>query len=416
MLPVEIWAYIATYGADVLGRLLLTIHGLAKYMNEHHMLDEDSPIIRGYVTTVYDSNAKMEVIRGSDDRPWLKHGKYYLANTIYNFRFGKLHGVAYRDDNPYKEWDNGKLLWHQHRNYVRLPNGILFAYPWTYECQGFVPIGTRISGTHAMIYTVRENQLADVFASTAYEFPVDKQHKARCISVNISGEYGKKCCRSNTQWTRIGIDNNGFTFVAANGYQISVSNTIRIYRVTKDFRVSITGKTFSVYMSAMNFTFEVKSVRRNGRNIRITGSQGELFSYRESDAINVYARASNGQAHIKRVGSHYIYNSIRADQIDQTMRTDRHEQFAWRRGSLEHKVTYRRRPATDEIPERCDRYYYCKRRDCNSLIIEDAKYYIYIDKLDKNIERVSINGRMRGKDRDEFFIDGRLVDAPADIL
>src|SRR5690606_28376927 len=52
-LPVEIWAHIASYGADILGRLLLTIKDLNRYLHDHCMLDDDSPMFQGYLREVY---------------------------------------------------------------------------------------------------------------------------------------------------------------------------------------------------------------------------------------------------------------------------------------------------------------------------------------------------------------------------
>src|SRR5690606_39248353 len=76
------WAVIASYHAPNLGPLMLTIRGLADYLNYYGMLAADSPFMRGFVRVVYKHWSfftAVERIEGSPDRAWLRHGIRYEA-------------------------------------------------------------------------------------------------------------------------------------------------------------------------------------------------------------------------------------------------------------------------------------------------------------------------------------------------
>lgn len=138
-LPVEIWAQIASYGADILGRLLLVVGGLNDYLHKYRMLDDNAPLMRGFITQVYDHKEGMriaEVIRGAADRPWVPHGKalkYTAGNEIRSHVYyrGRKHGPVTRFLNAHSAgeiigaWENGRHVWSKRGAYIAEPRGIL---------------------------------------------------------------------------------------------------------------------------------------------------------------------------------------------------------------------------------------------------------------------------------------------------
>lgn len=76
VLPVEIWALIASYHAPTMGRLMLVVKGLAEYLKP--FMDPESDLMRGFVRTVYTWKHKVIAesrIEGSPGKTWLRHGK-----------------------------------------------------------------------------------------------------------------------------------------------------------------------------------------------------------------------------------------------------------------------------------------------------------------------------------------------------
>lgn len=127
MLPIEIWVLIASQSAQVLGRALLAIPGLARYLREHNLLRplQDSFARRVEVKKTHGHKVYYVLPNGT------RHGLYehfkkdgYVRRVYY--LEGQKHGIETCSRAPEAtKWKRGQIVWQQRGQIVCFRDRVL---------------------------------------------------------------------------------------------------------------------------------------------------------------------------------------------------------------------------------------------------------------------------------------------------
>lgn len=370
-IPIEIWAHIASFGGDVLARLLFVIKGLNDYLRKYHML-EDSPLIQSFVHTVYFYEFRLktvQMITGSPGKRWVKHGRDHWG---VNYRFGKEHGELRIGDTK-RIWDNGRLIYEQSQD-VKTPEGILM--------EGrFYPVGKRI---------FFDTHWSDVC-------PTDGV-------VRLAPTYYGRVIWGKSPEMRIYRD--GFIFTFRKGMHSVDISPARISRHFNTFSIEFERGT--VMFDAEKFhvktvhTYRTKESPR--LNLRVVGTNGELLVCRVRDnETNAFYKDGRHTIHIREAygdnASAETYKLFMNSVSYTIVRSGSEDYFRDRDGDL-----FRSRKAPGS-------YISYTRNKGSELIINDTTHRILIEKNKTIItDNVMIHNRIRGifkyDDREYGFIDG----------
>lgn len=381
-LPVEIWAHIASYGADILGRLLLTIKDLNRYLHDHCMLDDDSPMFQGYLREVYvNYDEARTVIVGSPDRPWPRHTPikgytvYRRGKKYYVDRSRGPHGIA----NDLESLSDPKSIGFTNPRAPKDSESLKDPKTHVLIGRNVYPIGKRI-GTDGRLDIIAGKNGSD--AKAVYV----NYKKVRCeISSTdeiIYNAYTKEVTYRK-EWPKT--------------YFMTVGKSIRI-GIASFFWSIVFGKTVKVEMLGVEYTFERCKIAPGYLRLRGNG----VCTYRERNGIiNIFHRNDKGFTRIRQEGditmisfaaSGIVYHAIhkRDEQID-AFEADNGIRHC-KRGLFYTEFSSR------------ERY----------RLIRDEDYLL---ERSEDAERLCINGRIRGIHRPSGFgfIDGRRItplDAP----
>lgn len=398
MLPVEIWALIASYHASSLGPLLLAIPGLNKYLRETNMLRPNSPFIRGFVTKVYYAKHRrpVHVIKGSPDKIWLKHGRYETYGYSRSYAFGKRHGLVIDLDTklPIMKWKHGKCEWESNCDgVVFLPNGVLVPNPWR-----FYPVGRTVwLGEWMKIDTWPRDNLAFLRRFTIWEGGVN-------IRIEHNIEIRNNRCVITWTPRRILLEKCFGAF----GVLFNVTdNIMTLIEHTTNFRL-----------------LSIQSVVKKGRNIRVTGDS--IFSLREHgpDSRDARFKSEFSEVHIRQRGTRTVFTEVGINGLlRQTiyegnelveMFTHQHEHYR----ELDLGLVGMEAQSA-KCPEAASMKLHTNYTSTTRIIRNKLDFISIVRKrgMPKFIQEevVSINKRLRGRSGQCYFIDGEKVNVSADF-
>lgn len=362
-LPVEIWALIASNSAEVLGKLLLTIRGLDKYLAP--FLTPDSDFVRNLCVTIYGYDGEFfreSVIPGSN-KPWLRHGLHEGRISRKTYVFGVKHGLCTRDDAGVARevyWEHGERAWGFRMGCYHLPNGILATNPWR-----FYPVGARIGSRRV---TIRKSLAHALGALSKVKVDDWKFYISDTIELRRGG-YRIRYNRS------FGRDFGSFSVWFSRN------------------RCWVTAPGTDLFLLSL----DVVSVTAN-KNIRIIGRQG-YFSCRIGDRIDALFKRDGILCHIRKEGDTTVVNFI-GDHVSQTISYGRSNNTYFTPGRREVYIGNPRKSG------------YAFTHTRNLLLIREPGYFLKIRKKNGRIKHdtLCVHNRLRGYARGlGAFIDGRIV-------